>query len=522
MAMEGLLVLVCASAFAAPPSNPPAVDERESAVTSALAVQTAMQQARDYLLHKKTKAAVDVLESQLAKINGNPVYLALLREAYQLYLQELHLAGQDAAAKDYRRRLLILDPNAGSRGTRLASAAVVASTPGKPTAVRGYRQEDDDPFRPNPNDKPKIARDLLVRADQEFGKNHFHEAGVLFDQASQIDQTAIASIRPRWAYCKLDDVVAQLNKQSTAFSELEGEVRSALALAPQLEFGKQLLREIDRRRTGNASTESSADDASHVVVRELGTNSDGWSVAETPNFRVYHRQDPDIARQAARVAERTRAEMQKKWFGRTGPTWNPKCELYLHATAQEYSTATKVPPVSPGHSSFRIEGGRVAGRRIDLHCDDINLLVAVLPHETTHTVLAGNFGDKPVPRWADEGMAVLTEPHEKVERHLRNLPRYYQDRALFPLRQLMEMDQYPEARYVGPFYAESVSIVEFLSAERGPQIFTQFVRDGLRIGYDTSLERHYGYRSFEELEDRWTRHVFGEQAAARTADEGGR
>ena len=69
---------------------------------------------------------------------------------------------------------------------------------------------------------------------------------------------------------------------------------------------------------------------------------------------------------------------------------------------------------------------------MDLHCDDVNMLVAVLPHETTHTVVAGNFGDQPVPRWADEGMAVLTEPREKIERHLRNLPKYRDDRHCFP------------------------------------------------------------------------------------------
>ena len=46
----------------------------------------------------------------------------------------------------------------------------------------------------------------------------------------------------------------------------------------------------------------------------------------------------------------------------------------------------------------------------------------MLPHEATHVVLAGQFGDQPVPRWADEGMAVLTEPRDKIDRHLRNLP----------------------------------------------------------------------------------------------------
>jgi hypothetical protein len=40
-----------------------------------------------------------------------------------------------------------------------------------------------------------------------------------------------------------------------------------------------------------------------------------------------------------------------------------------------------------------------------------------LPHEITHVVLADRFNTKPMPRWADEGMAVLTEPVEKKQAH---------------------------------------------------------------------------------------------------------
>ena len=41
---------------------------------------------------------------------------------------------------------------------------------------------------------------------------------------------------------------------------------------------------------------------------------------------------------------------------------------------------------------------------MDLHCDDANMLVGVLPHETTHVVLAGRFGRHLVPRGSDQGV----------------------------------------------------------------------------------------------------------------------
>src|SRR5262249_54192518 len=143
------------------------------------------------------------------------------------------------------------------------------------------------------------------------------------------------------------------------------------------------------------------------------------------------------------------------------------------------------------------------GGKMARHCDDPNLLPAVLPHETTHIVLAGRFGDHLVPRWADEGIAVLSEPREKVERHLRNLSRCRQEGQVFNLRHLMQLGEYPDPQHIGSFYAQSVSLVEFLAHERGHQVCTAFLRDGLREGYEPALQRHYGWRSFDELEQRW-------------------
>jgi hypothetical protein len=245
------------------------------------------------------------------------------------------------------------------------------------------------------------------------------------------------------------------------------------------------------------------------VVRHLGSDAQGWEVAETANFRILHRQPRDMAEKAARVAERTRAAMYRKWFGRDGEAWNPRCELYLYATAQAYSRSTGQSTGSPGHS--RIESdrgtGRVVGRRMDMPCDNPNLLDAVLPHETTHVVLAGQFGNYQVPRWADEGMAVLTEPADKVDMHRRNLGRCYRDGQLFSVRDLMELSDYPPPRQIGAFYAQSVSLVDYLSRQRGPVVFAQFVRDGLREGYEAALRRHYEFRDFADLQTRWGQQV---------------
>ncbi len=145
------------------------------------------------------------------------------------------------------------------------------------------------------------------------------------------------------------------------------------------------------------------------------------------------------------------------------------------------------------------------------------MCIGVLPHEVTHVVLAGRF-PAALPRWADEGMAVLSEPRDRIERHLRNLPMHAEQRQLFHVGQLMMFNkEYPDPQLIGPFYAQSVSLVEYLSQLRGPQVFAQFMADGMRGNYETALRKHYGVQSFQDLDAAWQRHAFGEGEGARAA-----
>lgn len=519
MAMNGLLALVCAGAVvtAGPSSSPPpaADNNRDSVVSSTLAVQTALQQGREHLLHGEYRHAVTTLEGQLPYINGNPVYLKLLQDAYRRYIQELRLNKQEAEAQRYLRRLLILDKGAmldtalatGSPAPPAAPAATTKPTtpaPAKPAPTVRLKSDDEDPFEPGRAlTKPDSqACQLLSRADEEFRNRRYREAGLLYEQSHAADQNATDSCRERWAYCKLYCVVQQLNDgASPNWTELEREVGRALDLAPQLEYGRYLLSEIQKRRSAGTGAE----------VRHASGRSDGWLLAESANFRIFHNQSPEFAERIAQVAEDTRASLQRKWFGNTMEGWSPKCDVFLHATAQDYSQATGQHN-SPGHSYLKLENGRMVVRRIDLHCDDANLLSAVLPHETTHVVLAGEFGERLLPRWADEGMAVLTEPHDRIERHQNNLLKCRQAGQFIHLQELMQLEEYPkDPHFISAFYAESVALVAFLTNQRGAQAFTQFLHDGMRYGYEKALERNYGYRSFAELEQRWSQYAYQER-----------
>jgi tetratricopeptide (TPR) repeat protein len=553
MARDGLVLIACAGlclgAVAAVPAGPP--EDAKGRIETHLAVQRALQQGRACLQRGNYEAAVQFLEGEVARINGDRDFLLTLRDAYRGYVRELSDEGRSDEARIYQNRLQLIDPgahmdSASSPNPAVAPAAApkaaehlsapaiasVASTavpqtkPASPQSAaagftsRGAMPTSDDPFADS-NRAPKADTvGLAQRAAEEFAKGRYTAAGKLYDQAHQSDPHNTDKFKEQWAYCKLYAVVESLNhSEGAAPPDLEAEVRKALALtaAPKLEvLGKDLLRRIQERR-GTSAVESSS---RIVEVRHTPAQGTGWAVAETTSFRILHRQSVEFAEQVARAAEQARAAASQKWFGDVPVAWSPRCDLCLHATSEDYSRETRAPRWSPGHSTMKQEGERVTIRRIDLRCDDPHLLDAVLPHEVTHIVLCGRFGRQAVPRWADEGMAVLMEPRSRIELHLRNLPGHRQEHTLFSVGQILEMTNYPDARSIGPFYAQSVSLVEFLSTQAGgPQIFGRFLRDGMAHGYDKALRQHYSIEGFADLQQRWEKHAFGNAATVQLTEQ---
>src|SRR5207244_7114206 len=87
------------------------------------------------------------------------------------------------------------------------------------------------------------------------------------------------------------------------------------------------------------------------------------------------------------------------------------------------------------------------------------LVASVLPHEVTHTVFAHYFG-RPVPRWADEGSAVLSEDELERSRHDVMVRQILNSGRGIALRQLFKLHDYPPE--VGALYAEGYSVSNFL------------------------------------------------------------
>ena len=538
MAREGIAALLCATVLITPLTPLLSAEpEREGGVATALAVQQALKQGREAMAAGQFGAAVHVLEQQLSKINGNREYLAALRDAYRGHVRDLRQAGRADEAQTYLRRLEILDPGARLDFLDAHPAAPVTAapppaadpappkvtaTPPAPPAppktpdegsvrspvVRGNRP-DDDPFHPS-NGKVNPAASLVASADRAYRDKEYRTAGRLYDQAHEADPNSVAGRHDEWAYCKLFAVKEQFPKADAASLErLETEVKAAIALSPKVEpVGKQYLASIQARRNGGGG----------AGLRHLEQRVGSWSVSESDNFRIFHKEDRGLAERVAQVAERTRREMGRKWFG-DDSEWRARCDLYLHPTAADYSRATGKPATWTAHSTINLEGGRVVLRRIDLRGDDAELLTASLPHETTHAVLAGHFGTHHVPRWADEGMALLSEPAGKLDAYRRKLDEARREGTLLPLHNLMTMEEYPAANRAFAFYMQSVSVTDYLVQQPGgPQAFARFVNEALKSSYEVALQKTYGL-DMATLEQQWKAATFGgaTQAAFRGA-----
>ena len=227
-----------------------------------------------------------------------------------------------------------------------------------------------------------------------------------------------------------------------------------------------------------------------------------WQVHESPNFRIYHC-DPAMAERAAAVAESVRTAQARRWGSTaTRAPWSPRCELYLYPTARSYAEATGQPEMSPGLSTMSNNGVRVLSRRMSLRADNPLMLTTTLPHEVTHIVLADLFVAQAIPRWADEGLAVLAEPESEQRQRQADLKGPLDAGRIFEAGRLMAMD-YPDPNDWRLFYAQSVSLTQFLVEQGPPERFIQFVRDTQRMGTEAAIRDVYHIDGLSALQERW-------------------
>ena len=241
-----------------------------------------------------------------------------------------------------------------------------------------------------------------------------------------------------------------------------------------------------------------------VVVERSKCSCRKCFVAETPNFRVHCCTSEVRLRELAESCEQWRARCQAAWLGEDSTAWSTRCEVVVHSTAGAYSKF--LGPGSErtsGCSTIRIEQGQVVERRIDLRSDADSWASEGLPHELTHVVLADRFTKHRIPAWADEGIAMLAESPEKLEKRLNELRGIAATGKTVALRDLVQLADGPTPTARAAFYGQSVTLTGLLLERGTPDQFLQFVESGSQAGYDKALRDVYGIESWQTLEGEW-------------------
>jgi hypothetical protein len=232
--------------------------------------------------------------------------------------------------------------------------------------------------------------------------------------------------------------------------------------------------------------------------------SSQWN-ATSANFVVRNLHPSHDARNIAEHCERWRSKLQKYWIAEQQDAWQTKCEVVVHATSSSYLAAVGLGGRQTfGSSLVQFSADKqVARRLIDFRGDSAHGLAAV-PHEMTHVVLADLLGGRQPPRWADEGMAILADSHEKQLLHERDLTQGLANRTAFRVGELVTMDAYPHPTRMAAFYGQSASLTACLAKRDDPARFVEFLRRSLDEGYDKALRDVYHLGNIAELVQLWS------------------
>jgi hypothetical protein len=344
------------------------------------------------------------------------------------------------------------------------------------------------PVLPPPSFDPPVivptpaGADSVAEAAAAFKKGDFASAARHFAASAanlSIEQQAA------WAYCRVwvaNDRLAAAGCDGATAAALAEDVADALKLVPRnaglQKFGQQVI--------AKASAKAKAGDTGDLI--------------ETASFRVHHAGNRELAESVAKAAESLRKDTFERWSGPPAGAWSVKCDIHIHPTAEAFAKSTARPAASTGNTIVRLVEGRAEERRIDLRADDDALTTNALPRELTHVVLADLFPDKPAPKWAVEGMAIIAGAPEEVERYTRTLRRCARDNEWLGLAQLLDLKDFPKDN-VTAFYCESVALTEYLIRAAGNERnFTIFLRDCQRYGATQALKRQFNINDPQALE----------------------
>lgn len=247
-----------------------------------------------------------------------------------------------------------------------------------------------------------------------------------------------------------------------------------------------------------------------------------WSLADTiawheikgRHFIIYYELSSDkhfaknVLRQAEKYYRKIGARIGYKRYADFW-TWDQRAKIFLFSDQISFTEKTEQPSWSLGYAAR--DDHLFKSRAIVTYKQERNFLTGLLPHEISHLILHDFFSWDKVPIWFDEGIAQLQEA-DKVEKAGRLMRLLVQRGAYIPFYDFVRLDIRKErqAGRVEAFYAQSLSIIDFLITKYGNNAFRRLCRN-LRDGenFEEALSKAYNnnIKTLLELENHWLKYM---------------
>ena len=232
-----------------------------------------------------------------------------------------------------------------------------------------------------------------------------------------------------------------------------------------------------------------------------------WDIKKVDHFIIYSRgASSEYVDKVARNAERDYIDIAHD-LGFSGVnefwTWDKRIKIYLFDTKLAYQKVMGAPDWSAGSVSFN-------KREIYAFMDMDNFFDTVLPHELGHIIFREFVGfNKKLPLWLDEGVASYMERTRRHERIIlsKMLMRHAEFMTIDILSKMIR------GKILMPeiFYAESLSVVDYLLQTFGKDKFVEFcrrIRD-LKPGqtWELALRETYKFKGLSDLNSGWEEYL---------------
>lgn len=195
------------------------------------------------------------------------------------------------------------------------------------------------------------------------------------------------------------------------------------------------------------------------------------------------------------AAEASRLKISDDWFGEE-VRWPQTALIKIRQFDNSHGG---------GATSFGFNDGRCVGPfTATLVGTHENIIRDVIPHEVHHMVFAEYFGRK-IPRWADEGSAIIEETSVQKRLQWDKLIDGLRRGTAWPMTQLLAATEYSsDMEKTLMLYAQGWSLVDFLIQHEGKRHFAHFLGSVMSSGdYPQEFEKFYRFSDLGQLQGDW-------------------